>query len=159
MTQPQVVSCIGVDPGETWGISFLDYIGMNLAGSMQLQVDSNSALVLLETILKTYYADPSLVIGRFAGVEPFVTGYSAGTRGQAAEITRQAVFQAVELLQVWGYHVKTRKAADVKPWAEDKRLKALSIFREPTGMRHANDASRQGLYVAKHDAYRPDPLR
>ncbi len=155
---PQVVSCIGIDTGGgTWGISFLDYIGPKLAGSMHLQVDNNSALIVVETVLMRFYADPQVVVGRFAGVEEFVDGPAAGRRTEG-KVTRQGVFQVVELLQTWGYNVKTRKAADVKVWAKDNKLKAAGIL-QPPEMRHANDASRQALFCATMDAYRPNPLR
>lgn len=155
----EVMSCVGVDTGGgVWGISFLDYIGTELAGSMHLQVDAKSGLHLLKTCLTTYYSDPAVVKRRFASVEKFETGRSAGARGPAADTTRQGVFECVELFQLFGYYVTTRKAADVKPWASDKMLKKTGVL-QPPEMRHANDGSRQALYTAVHDAYRPNPLR
>jgi hypothetical protein len=153
------MSCAGVDTGGgTWGISFLDYIDMKLVGSMHLQIDNKSALHMLETILKTYYSDYGLVTRRYAGVEKFETGQSAGARGGAADVTRQGVFRAVELFQLHGYYVRTRKAADVKPKITDKLLKAAGIL-QPPEMRHANDGSRQALFAGITDAYLPNPLR
>lgn len=153
-----VTSIIGIDPGGTTGICFLDYIGPSIAGKTLLQVDGPSALIVLEAMLTRYYADPQAVVKRAAGVEPFITGQSAGTRGQPAEVTRQQAFQATELLQLWGYNVQLRKAADIKVWATDKRLKAAGLLGPPE-MRHANDGARQALYTAKHDLYKADPLR
>jgi hypothetical protein len=151
------MSCAGVDTGGgVWGISFLDYVDMKLVGSMHLQVDNNSAVHMLETILKTYYHDPNVVTRRFAGVEEYVDGPHAG--GKAANVTRQGVFRAVELFQLFGYYVRTRKAADVKPKVTDKLLKTAGIL-QPPEMRHANDGSRQALFAGMNDAYLPNPLR
>lgn len=153
------LSIVGVDPGKACGICFLDYQDTKLIASARLQVNSGSVLYVMETLLLRAYNDPDAVPKRFAGIEPFITGNSAGTKGDPAEETRQLAFAFGELLQVYGYYVQRRKAADVKPWASDERLKAAGIYDEHTGMRHANDASRQALYAAVHDAYRPDPLR
>jgi hypothetical protein len=95
---------------------------------------------------------------RFGQGYAFVTWQSAGTRGAPAEVTRQLVFQLLESLQSFGYRTQLRKAADVKTWATDKRLKTAGILRPPE-MRHANDASRHGLFTAVRDAYMEDPLR
>ena len=158
MKPPQVISCAGVDTGGgTWGVSFLDYIGAELAGSMHFQVDNNSALVLIETVLIRFYTDPAVIVGKFAGVEEFVDGPAAGRKSEG-KVTRQGVFKMVELFQMYGYHTKTRKAADVKVWAKDNKLQAAGIL-QPPEMRHANDGSRQALFTAVHDAYRPNPLR
>lgn len=159
----QVLSVVGIDPGPSTGISFIDYIGNAVAGSMQIQVDGKSAAVLLEAVLARYYSNSEVVTARFAQVEPFVTGQSAGTKGEPAEVTRQLAFELGEKLQLWGYTVWRRKKADIfkkdgTGWASDKRLRAAGILRPPEN-RHANDASRHALYCAVHDAYRPDPLR
>ena len=60
---------------------------------------------------------------------------------------------------MWGYVVKVRKAADIKPWATNKRLEAAGLLGQITSMRHANDAGRHALYTASHDLYMEDPLR
>jgi hypothetical protein len=160
----QVESVIGIDPGEVTGISFLDYIGDRIAGTMQVQVDASSAVALLESLLLRFYNNPEVIIRRWGQVEEFVTGQSAGTKGKPAEVTRQLVFALGETLQLYGYHVKIRKKADIykkdgSGWASDKRLEKAGVIRQLDGMRHANDASRHALYCAVHDAYKPDPLR
>jgi hypothetical protein len=152
-----VISVIGIDPGQTTGIAFVDYIGSVIRGKTILQVDGGSATIVLEAMLARYY-NGGAVEKRFASIEPFVTGQGAGSRSPEGEITRQLAFQLGEQLQTWGYFVKRRKAADVKPWATDKVLKAAGVFGPPE-MRHANDGARQALYAAVHDAYRPSPLR
>jgi hypothetical protein len=154
-----IVSVIGVDPGPTTGISILDYMYDTLSVWTVLQVDGDSAQGVLEAIMRRRTETlGNAVVKRYAQVEPFVTGQSAGTRGPKADYTRQEAFKLVELLQLWGYAVKLRKAADVKTWATDKRLEKARILRPPEN-RHGNDASRHALYTAVHDAYLPDPLR
>ncbi len=154
-----VISVIGVDPGPTTGIAVHDWADGKLNVWTVLQVDGDSAQDVLEAILiQRQRRIGDYIAKRYAQIEPFVTGQSAGTRGPKADYTRQAAFKLAEQLQLWGYAVKLRKAADVKTWATDKRLKAAGILRPPEN-RHGNDASRHGLYTACHDAYLPDPLR
>ena len=158
MSKLEVVSVIGVDPGETTGISFLDYIGTRLAGTMQVQVDAASSVALLEAVLKTHYSS-EVIVQRWGAVEDFIPSNSPGTKGEAAATTRYQTVVLAETLQLWGYNVQRRKKADVSTWATDKVLRAAGLMREPTGMRHANDASRHALYRAVHDAHKPSPLR
>jgi hypothetical protein len=154
-----ITSVIGADPGPTTGLALQDWDDGKLISWTVLQVDGDSALGVLAAIMtrRAAYLGTAMV-KRCAQVEPFVTGQSAGTRGSKADYTRQQAFALVEELQLWGYAVKLRKAADVKTWASDKRLKAAGILRPPEN-RHGNDASRHALYTAVHDAYLPDPLR
>jgi hypothetical protein len=159
----QVISVIGIDPGPTTGVSFIDYVGDKIAGTMQFQVNGTSAVTLLECVLARYYTNSDIIVMRAAQVEPFITGQSAGTRGEPAEVTRQLAFVLAETLQLYGYAIERRKKADIYKkdgtgWASDKRLKAAGLLRPPE-MRHANDASRHGLYRAVHDLHKPDPLR
>lgn len=163
MTVVQIVSVIGADPGQSAGLSFIDYADRKIVGSMQLQVDGKSAHVVLEAVLARYYSNTDVVVRRLAQVEAFITGQSAGTKGQPAEETRQQAFKLAEVLQLWGYSVQMRKKADIfkkdgTGWASDKRLKAADLLRPPEN-RHANDGSRHALYCAVHDAFMPDPLR
>jgi hypothetical protein len=155
---PKVHSVIGVDPGPSTGIAFLDYVEGKLAGAMHIQIDGKSAVACLEAILYRYYNNPEAIELRLAQVEAFVTGQSAGTKGEDAEVTRQLAFNIAERLQMWGYSVQLRKKADVSSWGSDKRLKAAGVLRPPEN-RHANDASRHALFCAVHDAHKPDPLR
>jgi hypothetical protein len=161
--QRSIVSCIGIDPGPTTGICFVDYIGMAIVGRTSIQVDGESGLLTLEAMMRAYYSDPETVVKRYAGIEAFVTGQGAGTKGDAADYTRQGVMKFAELLQIWGYRCKIRKKVEIwnrkdGNWASDKRLEKAGILRPPE-MRHANDAGRHCLYTAVHDALRPDPLR
>src|ERR1700691_5922731 len=136
----QVVSVIGIDPGETVGISFLDYVGNRLTGTMQVQVDAASSVALLEALLKSYYGSPEAVKQRWGAVEDFVVSNRPETKGDAAATTRHQAFILAETLQMWGYHVSKRKKADVSPWATDKMLSAAGRLREPTGTGRATAA-------------------
>lgn len=158
-----VDSVIGVDPGPSTGISFIDYIGDRIEGSAHIQVDGKSAYVVLEAMLARYYSDATVFRVRAAQVEAFVHAQSAGSKGEDAEVTRQLAFKLAELLQLWGYNVEMRKKADIYKkdgtgWANDKRLERAGLLRPPEN-RHANDGTRHALYRAVHDLHKPDPLR
>jgi hypothetical protein len=166
VTTPLLTSCINIDPGETTGIALLDFDqDKRLVGRTFLQADHKSAPFVLEALLAKYYGrDKTYVTHRFAGLEPFITGSSAGTKGKPAELTRQLAFAFAEQLQLWGYSVARRPAAAVKPWATDRRLVAVGFPASPNGgvkgdLGHAADGARHALYAAVHDAYMPDPLR
>jgi hypothetical protein len=167
-----IISVIGCDPGPTTGLCFLDYVPYNGVYALPqvsglIQVDSANAVLILQAMLQTWYADESKVQKRFASVEAFVTGRSAGTKGPQADVTRQLVMQLSECLQMYGYAAKIRKAADVKPWATDKRLQRAGIapVKSVTGqsgtsgkLKDAYDAARQALFSARWDANMKDPL-
>ena len=160
-----IVSIVGIDPGPTSGVCFLDYDleapqGDKIPVSAVLfQADAESVKAVLEAMLRDR-TDPR-VAKRFGGIEAFRSGNSAGSKGKNADMTRQGVMVLTELLQLYGYSVKIRCAADVKPWATDKRLLAAGI-KGASGIhgkaRDAYDGSRQGLYVARWDAFLRDPL-
>lgn len=156
-------SCVGADPGPATGLCFLDYRDGRLVGRTLLQVDADSAVIVLKGMLLAYYnSDGMASFGKRVGsVEKFVTGRSAGSRGQGADVTRQLVMELAEVLQMFGYQVAIRPAADVKPWASDKRLVAAAI----TGakgmhgdMNHACDAARHALFGARDAGVIADPL-
>ena len=165
-----IVSVVGCDPGPTSGFAFLDYVPLPFAlpeikypvqpKVTLFQADGSSALVVLEAMLSSFYSDER-VSQRFASVEAFRTGRSAGSKGKDADVTRQLVMQITETLQLFGYKVKIRAAAEVKPWATDKRLIAAGI-KGSSGIhgkgRDAYDGSRQAIYCARWDAFLPDPL-
>jgi hypothetical protein len=154
-----IVSVIGCDPGPTTGIALHDWADGRLSVWTVLQVDGDSAQDVLEAILiQRQRRIGDYIAKRYAQVEPFVTGQSAGTRGPKADYTRQEAFKLVEQLELWGYAVQLRKAADVKTWASDKRLKAAGVLRPPEN-RHGNDASRHAIFCATRDGKMPDPLR
>ena len=154
-------SCVGIDPGPATGMCFLDYDRGNLVGRTLLQADGGSAAIVLKAMLSAY-AGTGRVERRVASVERFVTGQSAGARGKPAEVTRQIVFELVEVLQMYGYQVTLRNAGDVKPWATDRRLQAAGVTGTTRAMHgnmnHAYDAARHCLYGAKDAGVVADPL-
>lgn len=161
-----VVSCIGVDPGVTTGFCLLEYLpqpdeaySSKPDNVILLQADADSAKWVLEGLLGAYYLDER-IIKKTASVEAFRNGNSAGTTGKAADTTRQLVMILAETLQLYGYQVKVRTAADVKTWANDKRIKAAGMQASSIHgkSRDSYDGYRQALYSARWDAFMKDPL-
>jgi hypothetical protein len=160
----RILSVVGIDPGPTTGLCFLDYQTGTLGIPPQpqvtlLQVDGYAADAVLEAMLARWYGTASPVDDRYAAVEKFVTGRSAGTKGPDAGVTRQLVMELTERLQLHGFPAKIRSAAEVKPWATNKRLERAGITCSgPTAMRHSLDAARHALFAAVKDAKMKDPL-
>jgi hypothetical protein len=157
-----IVSAIGIDPGPTTGICLMEFINEGVYPLPEhnvtlIQANSGTALRVLEAYLAHFYGDERIV-KRIAGIEAFVTGSSAGTRGKNADLTRQYVMKFTELLELFGYYPKIRKAGDVKPWASDKRLLRAGVPKLPDSMRHSGDAARHCLFAAVKDAHMKDPL-
>ncbi|HEY1700816.1 MAG TPA: hypothetical protein VGG75_13985 [Trebonia sp.] len=159
-------SAVGCDPGPATGLAFLDYEDGRLVGRSLLQVVGADAPVVLRGMLVAYYSDDFSTgprVGRRVGsVEKFVTGASAGSRGKNADVTRQLVMELTEVLQEFGYTVAIRPAADVKPWANNKRLVAAGIVSSEKAMHgdmgHSYDGARHCLYGAKEAGIIRDPL-
>lgn len=159
-------SSCGIDPGVTTGMAFLDYENGKLVGKTLLQCDADSAAVVLKGMLASYYRTDlvvPLVSRRIGSVEAFREGRGAGTQGIPAAVTRQLVFELTELLQLFGYTVHIRPAADVKPWSSDRRLVAAQVAKDPKKIngefRHAYDAARHSIYGSKTAGLIQDPLR
>lgn len=163
-----ILSVIGIDTGPTTGFCFLDYRVANGAvlpiqpcTVTLLQADGKSADAVLEAMLARWYSAQSPIVGRFGAVEKFVSGRGAGSVGKAAEVTRQLVMELTERLQLHGYPVKIRSAAEIKPWATDKRLERAGIAGDSTlhgKARDAYDAARHCLFAAVKDGKVRDPL-
>ncbi len=158
-------SAIGVDPGPTTGICFLDYYDGQLVGKTVLQCDGGSAAIVLKGMITAYYTEfpGGANIGRRVGsVEKFVTGASAGSRGRAADVTRELVMECAEALQLFGYTVRIRPAADVKPKWTNKRLVAAGVAASDKALtdslRHGWDAARHCLCGAREAGVIKDPL-
>jgi hypothetical protein len=69
--------------------------------------------------------------------------------------------ELTERLQLHGYPVKIRSAAEVKPWASDKRLERAGITGNSAvhgKARDSYDAARHALYCAVWDGKMRDPL-
>lgn len=155
-----IVCVFGIDPGPTTGIFQLDYSNGLLLSKTRLQADAEDAEFVLEMLL-AWYANNADVVKRFAGIEKFVTGHSAGTRGKKAGLTRQFEVLLAERLQSWGAKVAVRPTAIVKPWATDKRLIEAGLVGASAlhgKARDTYDAGRHALYAAVHDAGMKDPL-
>lgn len=157
-----ITSVIGVDPGPTTGVCLMEFIDggdypLPECNITLFQAGSGNALRLLEAYLAHYYQDERIT-RRYAQVEKFVTGNSAGTRGGKADLTRQYVMKFAEVLQLFGYYTQIRPAADMKPWATARRLTAAGVPKQPDTMRHAVDAAGHCLFAACRDAHIKDPL-
>lgn len=151
----------GVDPGPIPGIVRLhllrDSRGVEptrLIGAAALQVTPNVLGEVLDGL------DGGIV--NALAYEKFVVGRRAARSATpaAGATTRDMIGR----LEAWTQEhcdgrVHSRSAADVKPWATDKRLAAAGLL-EPltTGMRHARDGARHALFCAVRDYGLPDPL-
>jgi hypothetical protein len=155
-------SCVGCDPGPATGLCFLDYQDGRLVGRTLLQAEGSTAVIVLRGLLQAYYSDGARHYRRVGSVEKFLTGAGAGSRGKNADVTRQLVYELAEVLQLFGYQVAIRPAADVKPWASSKRLVAAGIVSSEKGMHgdmnHSYDAARHCLYGAHEAGVIRDPL-
>ena len=157
-------SCVGVDPGPTTGMCFLDYDDGRLVGRTVLQCEGATAPLFLKEYLEihvTGFPGGKHEGRRVGSVEKFVTGRSAGTRGKPADVTRQLVMELAEVLEMYGYAVRIRTAADVKPWASNKRVAAgLNLKEEDLtdSLRHGWDAARHALYGGHEAGIVRDPL-
>jgi hypothetical protein len=145
------------------GMAFLDYNAGKLVGRSLVTAEGSSAPVVLQAMLRAYYSGKPYPLGRrVASLEKFVTGASAGSRGKPADVTRQLVYELAEVLEMFGYAVKIRSAADVKPWATDKRLIAAGVGTkaqvERTDFRHMMDGARHCLLGAREAGIIADPL-
>ena len=156
----ELISTVGIDTGgKTWGVAFIDWADKRIVRSMHIQVNSDAALGLVQSVLISQYNAPLNIIKRAAGVEEFEDGQSAGSRGKNAKGTRQGVYAVTALLQECGYHVEHRKAAIVKPKITNKILDKAGILQPEPDMEHANDGSRQAMFTAISDLHLPNPLR
>jgi hypothetical protein len=159
-----ISSCVGADPGPATGLCFLDYDRGHLVGRTLLQSEGATAAYVLQSLIegRCRTLDPAETGKRIASVEKFVTGAGAGSRGKNADVTRQLVMELTEVLQMSGYTVTIRPAADVKPWASNKRLVAAGIYSSEKAMHsdmgHAADAARHCLYGAHEAGITADPL-
>lgn len=137
---------LGVDPGVTTGVFWLAATGPPLA----YQCNASGAYPLVAFLLEANDGPAQVIL---AG-ERFVPGRGPGARGAAATATRAVIADLDGLSDGWHW----RSAAQVKPWATDRRLAAAGLAAHCHGMPHAADAARHALFAAVHDAGYPDPL-
>jgi hypothetical protein len=160
-----IVSVIGIDPGPTTGFCFLEYHRVapgvfSLAERHLFQADGSSARILLNAMLIAYYEGEE-VTGRYCGIEKFVTGRGAGTKGANADVTRRLVQDLRNFAEESGYYVSEHTASEAKTWATDKMLSAAGITGDSGihgKLRDAYDSARHALFTARWDAYMPNPL-
>lgn len=151
---------IGIDPGPVVGMCMLH------AGTVSLlQCDPEMAL----TVLRHYtgpddsglYAPGKVWVVTERFVDGYRSGRVAGRHGSQAAKDLNGALTTLDLGGPDGLKrlVVHRSAAQVKPWATDKRLSAAGIeIANPSTMRHALDAGRHALYAAVVDCGWPDPL-
>lgn len=156
---------IGVDPGPVPGIVDLRFtdVGTTLCRLRRVEIVQCTPSLASRVIELLMAPDdcPTLV-----QVEAFVVGRRAGrsSTASAGAATRDLVGA---ILERWPFTIR-RTAANVKPWATDRRLQAMAapvsgggeqtLWTATAGMRHSRDAARHALFAACHDGGIPDPL-
>lgn len=145
---------VGVDPGPSTGIVVLVFDDVGVEWYV-FQCNSDAAIYLLGFLCQKYAP-------RCVSYEAFVPSNRAGNKGKDADTTRRIAGQVETTAMGFSHRIpKTfivaRKAADVKPWATDKRLEKLKF---PMGakFKDARDAARHALYAAVRDGKERDPL-
>jgi hypothetical protein len=161
-----VVRVVGVDPGPVPGVVVLSSSG----DASVFQCDAGSVLWLVHRALLVPPVGPDIVAdlvnGRLTServilaVERFVVGPRSArlSTPRAAAQTRDMVGAVVALGEQLAVTVVQRCAAEVMPWASDRRLAAAGLFELTAGMPHARAAARHALFAAVRDGNLPDPL-
>lgn len=149
------MTTIGIDPGPTPGVCILG------AGTpVILQCDADSLIPLIGHFAELY-ADLDEWGPLHLAVEAWAVGSIGRTNVKAGELIRDQV-GSIRAFATIGPDVKVyvheRKAAEVKPWATDKRLAAAGLYVRTTGMPHARDSARHALFSHVRDTGAPDPL-
>lgn len=142
-----MTSILGVDPGKTTGYCILTFTrGRYIIIPGQMVGAAG-----------TMYALGELARGvEGVAVEQFVIGRTSQRAGAAGVQTRRVIGHLTERASSLKVPCALRSAADVKPWATDKRLAAMGL--DLTGLPHAGDAVRHALFSAVKDFGCPDPL-
>lgn len=146
---------LGVDPGTTTGLVALGARDGRITDAQALQCSAGWARWLVRSML-----DNEPGARRVVAVERFVVGPRAARSSTpgAGALTRDLIGALLQTADQVGALFLTRPAADVKPWATDRRLDAAGLLAPCTGMGHARDAARMALYSAVRDCGLPDPL-
>jgi hypothetical protein len=162
-----MLTIIGVDPGVTTGIAVLDYSEIiNARDPKVLQLIATPELYQCQPmgairLVRTMF-DAQLYAGAYATIVLSIERFIEGKHSNTAEgnATREVVGILTALAEGYGQLVSavhTNRAADVKPWATDRRLEAAGVP-DPKGFRHARDAARHALYAGVRAHNVPDPL-
>lgn len=145
---------MGIDPGPSTGLVLLFIHDDGYWEWMCFQVDSNAAFWLIQELYTRFCP-------RVVAIEQFIPMNKGGTTGKDAETTRRIADHAYQLVTAIRRNPsavpRLRKAADIKPWATDKRLEKT---RFPMGakFRDARDAARHAMFAAVQDGKERDPL-
>jgi hypothetical protein len=122
-----------------------------------LQCDPGSVLRLVQTLLTIGDQCGPVVLA----VERFIVAMRSSrlSTPRAAATTRDMVGAVTALgRELPGVSVVQRCAAEVMPWASDKRLTAAGLYDITRAMPHARAAARHALFAAVRDCGLPDPL-
>lgn len=146
---------MGVDPGITCGIAWATWGPFSGWSVRAASCDLDAMLEVLGWRLRDWQRDgvPVTLQG-----EKFETGNRPGAKGRDADCTRRGLEYVLSTARDFGATFVTARAADVKPWATDKRLAAIGFPLAPK-LRDARDAGRHMLYAAVRSGRAPDPLR
>jgi hypothetical protein len=150
------VRVVAVDPGPVPGVAVITNDGGRLSTSV-FQCDPKSVLWLVQKLI---IAGP-VAARRIIAVERFVVGMRAvrSSSPAAGAVTRDMIGALTELSRgLSRVSLVRRCAAEVMPWATDKRLKVVGLYDVTKAMPHARAASRHGLFAAVRDGNIPDPL-
>ena len=152
---PQRTLLVGIDPGRVTGIAALSVFDGELTNHSLIQCTHDVPRWLVRNLFDGAQPVDRLVLA----VERFVVRNRAARSSDAAagDITRDLVGALAVIGDMHGAAVYLRSAAEVKPWATDKRLEAAGVNIHST-MRHAADAARHALFAAVKDCGLPDPL-
>jgi hypothetical protein len=157
-----MIVTLGGDPGGTAGFLLAGWRPgeRRAAFARAFQCDGDSAAMLLAWICG---AETEVTGGGItaAGIEAFIPRPAApGLRGTSPAAIQAQISDLEALLAARGIPLRTRRAADVKTWATDERLKRAGLLDtvSPAAMRHAKSAAWHCLYCAVHDCGLPDPL-
>jgi hypothetical protein len=158
-----LVAC-GIDPGVCTGIAIMQWTepGAGLISKRPVRMNlvqcaHASAADVLDALLRGVEY-PEGGTRRVAQIEKFVTGNRAGSKGEEADVVRELIPELTHVLEAHGYRVKERPAADVKPWASEKRLAAAGVPIMKTKLKDATDAARHAIFCAVRDGHAKDPL-
>ncbi len=154
---------IGLDPGITCGIAWATVDQFAATGYAKGKQNWNTSAAssnydgwrfILSAVLIDFgnRGLPVLVSG-----EKFLTGNRAGSKGENADLTREYLFNGLRLAKEMGASVSVRTAAEVKPWATDRRLEKIKFPLAPK-MKDARDAGRHMLFGACKVRHITDPL-
>lgn len=140
---------IGLDPGPMVGAVLLKLppIGATRPEPYRAeiaQITPNGLWALIAGWLEAY--DINAVVA-----ERFVVGHRASRVNdpKASEAARDVLGGLA--VSLGDTRRIMRSAAEVKPWATDRRLDAAGLLDPTKGMRHARDAARHALYSACAD--------